>query len=551
RELKQTKTTGEIIVAFMGGDYGVVDNLTFTAEDSGNENLKITYCAYGDSDVYFTNGVYINEDQFTALEESDKIFFKAENVNDIKKVDLSGDPNADRINYFTPLSDSSSFCWVARTPNKVNGVDAYYPGFTKHVLLPESPYKTLDELIEAVEAGVTETNEEVSTHIDHYKLQTLHTLRDRLATLRTLDGVQLVGYIGKVWHQDAHNLTSFDPETGIVSYSNGPVYSFYATISSQQQAYLNNVSEELDDIGEYWIDPATKTLYVYKPQGNYSITTDGTFLTIQKRVNNISLVKLNFRICNNDGILAHGDNFTMDQCSVTYVGGTHALYSEEALNVHITSSTFAYCAETGVNVEGPEPGDREDHDYYALQNTGFVFDNNVIHDVNLVYVPVESGGIKVRWQIGAVVSHNEIYNSGRYGVDYKYGNIDCIFEYNYLHHCMQNSADGGAFYCGRVAINRGNVIRYNLVADIYATNPIHTGGTYAIYLDDAMENLICYGNVFYNSGTIMNNNGRGHDIHDNVFIGNTGIFGKAGYYDISKYHYGVWGNENWSNITRI
>ncbi|MBR5632635.1 MAG: right-handed parallel beta-helix repeat-containing protein, partial [Clostridia bacterium] len=405
-------------------------------------------------------------------------------------------------------------------------------------------------MAQCTEFGYDVEHTVIRPYTEQKKLQALNALKTRMDGYHTYENVQVCGYVSKVWEFDVMNIKEYDRSNGVMEFHNESIRGF-VNVDLQQQAYINNVSEELDDAGEYWIDPATKTLYVYKPQGNYSITTDGTFLTIQKRVNNISLVKLNFRICNNDGIIAHGDNFTMDQCSVTYVGGTHALYSEEALNVHITSSTFAYCAETGVNVEGPEPGDREDHDYYALQNTGFVFDNNVIHDVNLVYVPVESGGIKVRWQIGAVVSHNEIYNSGRYGVDYKYGNIDCIFEYNYLHHCMQNSADGGAFYCGRVAINRGNVIRYNLVADIYATNPIHTGGTYAIYLDDAMENLICYGNVFYNSGTIMNNNGRGHDIHDNVFIGNTGIFGKAGYYDISKYHYGVWGNENWSNITRI
>ena len=247
----------------------------------------------------------------------------------------------------------------------------------------------------------------------------------------------------------------------------------------------------------------------------------------------------------------------MDQCSVTYVGGTHALYSEEALNVHITNSTFAYCAETAVSIEGPAPGDRTDYDYNMLEGSGLVFKNNLIHDVDLVRVPVESGGLSISWQVAADVSHNEIYNSARYGIDYKYGNIDCIFEYNYLHHCMQNSADGGAFYCGRVAINRGNILRYNVVADIYALNAMHTGGTYAIYLDDSMENLICYGNVFYNAGTIMNNGGRSHEIYDNVFIGeNSGIAGRTGNFaDIRMYadskaddHYY---NEGWNRLDRI
>ena len=556
RELKAT-ATDDIVVAFKAGDYGILNNSQFGDVDSGTENAPVVYCAYGDGEVYFTNGLYIDESEFKPIEDSDKVFFKEENFSSIMKVDLASHALADQITSFSPLSNETGFCWIARTPNKRNGIDQYFPGFTKHVLLESSPYKTLEELIAAVEAGVTQTNDEVATHIDHYKLQTLHTLRDKLSNIRTLEGVQLVGYIGKVWHQDAHNLTEFDPETGIVSYSNGPTYSFYATIQSQQQSYLNNVSEELDDVGEYWIDPATKTLYVYQPQGSYTIGMADTFITLHTGTSNISFVRLNFRTCNGVAIYADCDNFKMDQCSIMYVGGSYALHSNGALNVEITNSTFAYCHESGVYVRGPRPGKREGYDYYALNNTGFVFENNLIHDVDMASVPVESGALLFGYQIGGRIAHNEIYNSARYGIDFKYGNIDCVMEYNYLHHCMQNSADGGAFYCGRIATNRGNTIRYNIIADIYALNPIHTGGTFAIYMDDSMENLICYANVFYNSGTIMNNGGRSHEFYDNVFIGKgSGIAGKAAnFHDITMYadeladnHYY---SEGWNSLSLI
>ena len=557
RELRKT-ATDEIVVAFKAGDYGIINNVQFADVDSGTEKAPIKYCAYGDGEVYFTNGLYIGKDEFKPIEKSDMIFFREENAGNIMKVELADHPLADQVGSFSPLSSESGFCWVARTPNKRNGVDAYYPGFTKHVLLENSPYYgKMDKFIEDIDTGVFKDNDEVSTHIDHYKLQTLHTLRETLGSLRTLEGVQLVGYIGKVWHQDAHNLTSFDKETGIVSYSNGPVYSFYATISSQQQSYLNNVSEELDDVGEYWIDPATKTLYVYAPQGSYTIGMADTFMTLHTGADNISLVRLNFRSCNGVAINADGDNFTMDQCSIMYVGGSYALRSNGALNVKITNSTFAYCFESGVYVRGPRPGKRAGYDYYALNNTGFVFENNLIHDVDMSSVPVESGGLLYSYQIGGRIAHNEIYNSARYGIDFKYGNIDCVMEYNYLRQCMTNSADGGAFYCGRVATNRGNTIRYNVVADIYALNPIHTGGTFAIYMDDGHENLICYANVFYNSGTIMNNGGRDHEFYDNVFIGNgSGIFGKnANFQDISRYgdEYadGEAFSEGWNSLNSI
>ena len=556
RELKKT-AKDEIIVAFKGGDYGVLNNVTLSAEDSGTEKVPVTYCAYGDGEVYFTNGIYIDSADFVALDDSEKSIFNSAEVDNIKKISLANHPAADKITAFSTLSNSNGFCWQARTPNKRDGVDSYYPGMTMNVATPDSPY-TMEYIMEqCTKYGYDVEHTIIRPYTEQKMLKALHSLKTRMDTYHSYENVQLCGYVSKVWEFDVLNIKTYDKTTGVMEFHNESIRGF-VNVDLQQQAFVSNVSEELDDKGEYWIDNNTKTLYVYKPEGNYSMATDGTFLTIDRNVNYISLVKLNFRICGDaNAINAHGDNFTMDQCSVTYVGGSRAIFSSKALNVTIKNTTVAYCSESGICIDGPKTGDREDYDYNALKGSGLVIENNLVHDVCLVYVPVESGAISISWQVGARVAHNEIYNSARYGIDYKYGNIDCIFEYNYLHHCMQNSADGGAFYCGRVAINRGNEVRYNIVADIYALNPsVHTGGTYAIYLDDSMENLICYGNVFYNCGTIMNNGGRSHEIYDNVFIGNAGIHGKSGNFaDITMYadpkadnHYY---SEGWNSLNRI
>ncbi|MBR4933047.1 MAG: S-layer homology domain-containing protein, partial [Clostridia bacterium] len=533
RKLIKEGKKGEIVVAFMGGDYGVLDNITFTEEDSGSADVKITYCAYGDDDVYFTNGVFIEEGDFKALDESDKVFFNSANTADIKKVDLSGIPAAALVNAFSTLANDGSFCWQARTPNKRDGVDIYYPAATKNVAKPDSPY-TMDELMAGASNG-TFDGDFLIAHTVQNQIYVLNKVKTIMDSLYTTKNVQLSGYISKVWHQDALNISAYDKETGLVTFSNTPAHGF-VNVYDTTNIYINNASTELDDIGEYWINEDTMTLYVYKPAGTYTISTNGTFVTINEGVNHISFTKLNFRACDADAIGVYGDDFTMDQCTVTYVGGSHAFHSNGSLNIKITNSTFAYCAETGVYVRGPRPGKRAGYDYYALNNTGFVFRNNLVHDVDLRDIPVESGGLAFSYQIGADVSHNEIYNSARYGIDFKYGNIECIMEYNYLHHCMQNSADGGAFYCGRVATNRGNVIRYNLVSEIVALNPMHTGGTYCIYMDDYQENVIIHNNIFYNAGNLMNNNGRSHEIYDNVFIKNCGISGKKGlFFNIADY----------------
>ena len=132
----------------------------------------------------------------------------------------------------------------------------------------------------------------------------------------TYDNVQVCGYVSKVWHSDALNIIDYDKSTGVMTFSNAPQYDF-VNVDTVQQAIINNVSEELDDKGEYWIDAENKVLYVYKPEGSYSMATKDTFLTIPRDVNNITFKKLNFRICNGIGIRSDGDDFTMDMCSLT------------------------------------------------------------------------------------------------------------------------------------------------------------------------------------------------------------------------------------------
>jgi len=67
RELKATKTEGEIKVAFKAGTYKAPESLSFTAEDTGTEACPITYCAYGDGAVVFNGGVTLPNDEASRL----------------------------------------------------------------------------------------------------------------------------------------------------------------------------------------------------------------------------------------------------------------------------------------------------------------------------------------------------------------------------------------------------------------------------------------------------------------------------------------------------
>ncbi|MBQ8524099.1 MAG: S-layer homology domain-containing protein [Clostridia bacterium] len=522
RELKKT-AKDEIVVAFKAGDYGVLDNLQFTAEDSGSESVPVTYCAYGDGEVYFTNGIYIAEDEFKPLNDVDKAFFAEANYDKIKKVDISGLMMANNLDTVTGLFSETDFCYPARTPNKsTSGADNYYVGFTDYVATPDSPY-TMEEIKEEASTnGYLNADTIIIPYTEQKKLQALFILKKKLDSYDSYDGVQLCGYVSKVWHQDYLDIKSYDKTTGVMEFYNETQYGFI-NVDEETKAYISNASKELDWSGEFWYNPDLGVLYVFSPEGDYSIATNGRFITMDK-ASNISFVKLNFRVTTDDAIVANqSDNVTIDRCKISNIAGTQGIYFEKCLDLTVKNSEIYTTAGHAIKVRGVGPGERSDYDYMALENSGLVIDNNLIHDACVTDIHSDAGAIKLTdYVIGAVISHNEVYNATRHAISFGPTNGDVVIEYNYFHHCMTNSADGGVIHNGRDMIRPVNVIRYNIISEIPASLQ---GGTYGIYLDDYEANNEIYGNIFYGVATaIVTNRGRDNVITDNTLIYSGSMF---------------------------
>ena len=302
-------------------------------------------------------------------------------------------------------------------------------------------------------------------------------------------------------------------------YDGRPPWGYYAMAGGQTQVYINNVSEELDCIGEYWIDHKTNTLYVYDPMDDYYIATNGTFITTNY-ADYMSFVKLNFR-CSMDSPMnfRYSDNITIDRCNISYTSGNDGLVVNRCLNFTIKNSEIAYTSGYGIYFHGADSNDRADagYDYMTLESQNILIENNLFHDVSLTDIHSDVAAIKFSDDvIGATISHNEVYNTSRHAVSFGKTNYDITIEYNYIHHCMTNSADGGAIHNGRGVVGPLNTIRYNIFTDIVAT---HQGGTYGVYLDDFETDTEVYCNVFYNVTTpIVTNGGRDNYIHDNMSI---------------------------------
>ena len=485
RELKKTKTSGTIKVAFKAGNYGNL-NITLTAEDAGTAECPITYCAYGDGDVIFSNGVEVKLDEFVPLEESDKYLFMKNKCDDIYKADLSDKITIGEYSMSSMLYGSGKPLVPARFPSTDYMVGISYTTSSK-------------------------------------TLSVIPLFANRFKNYHTYEDILCVGHLGNEYLGHAVNVESYNPETCEVTLTQTP----FQYNNEKPVCYFSNISEELDMKGEFWIDRDNKVLYVYKPDDDYTLSTVDSFMHLDG-ADYISFVGLDFKYCTADAIKINANNVTIDQAEIIGVGadldtykyinngngGTYAVHIN-GYNVSVKNSELAYLEGGGIIVYG---GDCDN-----LIPSGNLIDNNYIHDYERTYETYKPG-VRLMNSVGAVVSHNEICNAthaaiifGQAEEDRTGRAIDNIVEYNYIHDVVI-FADSAAIYGGRTFADRGNIFRYNYIANVGDAG-------WAVYLDDGLSGQTLHGNIFYEAGqfTVLHSGGRDNIVTDNVTIGRSGI----------------------------
>ncbi len=470
RVLKQT-ATDEIVVAFKEGNYGNL-NVTLTAEDSGSEKVPVRYCAYGDGDVVFSNGIDILLDEFVPLEESDYSFFPEANRGGIYKVDLSGKTVGEKANNNSWLYNEDNRLSQARFPNKAGETDQFIPVGTK-----ES-----DKSIRLSNI--------YSTRFDKY---------------HTYENITSVGSLGAEYL--CHNMTvdSYDSEKKIVKFTKNAMQG----IGDSPDAYFQNISEELDCAGEFWVDIENQILYVYKPDTNYTLSTQKTFITT-KDAHHISFVGIDFKHCKNYAFKINSDYVTFDRTDVFGVAGEYAFYVD---GVHFTlkNSELSRLKGGGLIIYGG--------DWETVTHSENLIDNNYIHHINMTYQTYKPA-VRLMDSTGATISHNEIYHATHSAIIYGQAEedrsgraVENVIEYNYIHNTNRFYGDAAAIYAGRTYADRDNIIRYNIIDGANL-------GSWGIYLDDGISAQHVIGNVFCNTGgyAVLMSGGRDNTISGNVVI---------------------------------
>ncbi|MBQ8524531.1 MAG: S-layer homology domain-containing protein [Clostridia bacterium] len=501
RELKKTKTGG-ITVAFKAGNYGRLNALTFTSEDAGTADAPITYCAYGDGDVIFCNGVIIKENEFKDLNESEKSMFDPEAVDSIKKVSLEGKSIV--LNSRSYIFSDTGVCYEARFPNKnADGTDNSYKDFTTRYEeegKAESEYDTL--IISALAKKVA----------DGFK---------------TTEGMKVTGMFRTGWFFDTFYVKSYDKNTGMLTFDFSNPANFENGFNLEQYPlayedrmddtiFFHNLAELIDTEGEYWIDPKTNVMYIYDPKGDYTIADGKSFIYFNSGAEHLRFAGLEFNGSTDTALQVSANHITFDRCKVGKIGGNQAIFAARVNHITVTNCEFYNFVRDGVFVDS-------NTNLYELVPGGNVIENNYFHDFGL---PNFFGtALSLREDCAGRIAHNLFVNGSHGGVTYS--GIDTVIEYNIFDNMMYNTEDYGAVYTAHSVTRRDVKIRYNLFMNM------KLGAKYGIYLDECTAGHQVYGNIFYDikGVSVVMNGGRDNVIRDNVFINSNFYSSNPGLYD--------------------
>ncbi len=338
----------------------------------------------------------------------------------------------------------------------------------------------------------------------------------------------LNGYFYYGWYQRHSNVSSLDAAQKLITMAQpSPPYGF----RTGQWYQYENIIEELDAPGEWYLEPVSGLLYFYPLTDMGS--GDATLSTVDTLIaggTNISYVIFRDLIMENARLYAVNISGGGTDVAVinSVIRNTGSNGFNTATNTHNTILFQNMIYNTGAAGASIYSGTAADGG--TLVPTYSEIIGNKIYNTGLwskTSVSLNIAGIE------AHIAHNEVSEAPYVGIELIswYNNNNNIVEYNHIKDVMKLSQDGGAIYEGRQWTRRGNIIRYNYIHDIYGKDNL---GAESIYLDDTQAGETLWGNIMSNAAVTaqsQDNSGSGINFgggRDNIIENNIVVNMKIG-----------------------
>lgn len=323
----------------------------------------------------------------------------------------------------------------------------------------------------------------------------------------------LSGTIGPNYEFDYYPVSRFDSEEKRVYLSRGALEKYY----TEPYYRFENVPEELDEPGEYYIDRQSGMLYFYPPEDApkdsvLTITMSIPTLDVSRKAPNSM-----FRIENSKNIVFE---------NLIFKGGRgSAITGKNNSNIKFINCEINSFGENGIRFDASTDitiSDCKIHDvgqdgilfvscgnYQTLSPSNIVVSNNDIYNFARLERSYKTG-IDFGYRcVGATAANNHIHNGPHAGMIF-YGVNNDIYG-NEFDNLVTEFSDMDALYCNNSNYpwERGNKIHNNYFHDIgkSSMNGRHQINVRAIRTDNRGCGLNIYENLFYNIGDGGNGNG--------------------------------------------
>ncbi len=335
---------------------------------------------------------------------------------------------------------------------------------------------------------------------------------DRPARWNTSAGVWLYGYYCYDWAPEAIRVRRIDAPQKRIELDQPHTYGLGGGNPGPRRFYAFNLLEELDQPGEYVIDPASGRLYFWPPaplaSGTVALSTAPEAVVALKGASHVTLRDLTIELSRQDGVtVSDGSDVTIAACHIRNTGRQGVLLTGGQRHRVVACEIH----DTGVCGAVVSGGDRR-----TLQPCGHEVVNNHIHRVSRRQ-RTYAGMVHVAG-VGVRVAHNWLHDCPHQAIGLS-GN-DHVIEFNEIWNVVVETDDAGAFYMGRDPSCRGTVLRHNFWHHLGSKL---THGTAAIYFDDGDGGQTVYGNVFLKAcggkfGAVFCHGGHDNLVENNVFI---------------------------------
>ena len=286
--------------------------------------------------------------------------------------------------------------------------------------------------------------------------------------------------------------------------------------------YVQNLFEELDAPGEWYLDKKAWTLYFWPPAPLAGkpvyVPTLRTILDLGPGAKDVIFRGFTFECCEGSAItLRDTTNCLIAASIIRNVGDYHGngVTISGGMSNGVVGCDISAIGRDGVVINGGNQ--------ITLTPANNFADNNYIHHVGVSYK--QGCGISLNG-CGNRASHNLIHDGPRFGI--LLGGNNQVIEYNHIRDMSLETEDTGAIYTGgRDWLgSRGSVIRYNYIHDMIGYGHDQQGVwqspyfAWGIYLDDNTGGVDVIGNIVARCprAAIHLHNGRDNFIDNNIFI---------------------------------